>query len=314
MSSIVHVMVGVLRNELGEILLSKRSEDKHQGSLWEFPGGKLELGETPQEGLIRELQEEIGVVGTSFRQLIQITHHYADVSVLLDVYLVEAWQGDVESMEGQPIKWVASQELAHYEMPKANDAILKALELPDTYLITPPAYEDSEVFLKELEDTLKSGVRLLQYRVFGKDFCEQNTVLAVAYRLCQRYGAKLLLNGSLEGHEVDGLHLSSRQLYEYESRPIPSDQLLGASCHSLEDLSQAVKLQADFALLSPVLPTKSHPDAEPLGWDKFSEMAEVAQLPVYALGGMKPAFMQQAWQRGAQGISGIRGIWCSESI
>jgi 8-oxo-dGTP diphosphatase len=84
---------------------------------------------------------------------------------------------------------------------------------------------------------------------------------------------------------------------------------LAASCHDADDLKRAEDLGADFALLSPVLPTRSHPDAEPLGWERFAAMVDRANLPVYALGGMHPSMLSRAWQAGAQGVAGIRGLW-----
>ena len=125
-----------------------------------------------------------------------------------------------------------------------------------------------------------------------------------------------MLNGSLElaaAIGADGVHLNSRALYRHGERPVAAEQWLAASCHSVEDLTQAAALGADFALLSPVLPTRSHPDAEPLGWDRFARWADRSNIPVFALGGMQPDLLSTAWSHGAQGIAGIRGLWADES-
>ena len=84
---------------------------------------------------------------------------------------------------------------------------------------------------------------------------------------------------------------------------------LAASCHNAADLQQAQRIGADFAVLSPVLPTQSHPEATLLGWQSFAEQVAAATIPVYALGGMTMNQLPQAWQSGAQGIAGIRGLW-----
>ena len=84
---------------------------------------------------------------------------------------------------------------------------------------------------------------------------------------------------------------------------------MAASCHGAADLRRAERIGADFAVLSPVLPTASHPGAETLGWARFAELADAARIPVYALGGMNPGHLPQAWRCGAQGIAGIRGLW-----
>jgi 8-oxo-dGTP diphosphatase len=87
--------------------------------------------------------------------------------------------------------------------------------------------------------------------------------------------------------------------------------MLSASCHNEKDLQQAEKLGVDFCVLSPVLPTRSHPDATPLGWTVFKDLVEKVNVPVYALGGMSPEQEAKALESGAQGVAGIRGLWRS---
>ena len=107
---------------------------------------------------------------------------------------------------------------------------------------------------------------------------------------------------------ADGLHLASRNLVELRRRP-DEWSLVGASCHGAADLAWAAALGLDYALLSPVLPTASHPGAPPLGWERFAALAEEATLPVYALGGLGPGEVEQAIDHGAQGVAAIRGLW-----
>jgi len=87
--------------------------------------------------------------------------------------------------------------------------------------------------------------------------------------------------------------------------------MLSASCHNEIDLQQAEKLGVDFCVLSPVLPTRSHPDATPLGWTVFKDLVKKVNVPVYALGGMSPEQEAKALESGAQGVAGIRGLWRS---
>jgi 8-oxo-dGTP diphosphatase len=108
---------------------------------------------------------------------------------------------------------------------------------------------------------------------------------------------------------ADGVHLNGRRLASTGRRPLPADRLVAASCHGAADLRRAEGIGADFAVLSPVLPTASHPGATTLGWEGFAELADAARIPVYALGGMHPGLMDRAWGCGAQGIAGIRGLW-----
>ena len=107
---------------------------------------------------------------------------------------------------------------------------------------------------------------------------------------------------------ADGVHLSARQLSTLTRRPTDFDWVC-SSCHNEAELRQALALNLDFAVLSPVLPTPSHPDAQPLGWERFAALISQVTMPVYALGGMNPSLLETAWHAGAQGVAGIRGFW-----
>ncbi len=126
----------------------------------------------------------------------------------------------------------------------------------------------------------------------------------------QAHGAKLLLNADIAlAQEIgaDGVQLTAAQVASLNERPdVP---WCGASCHNAEELRRAEALGCDFALLSPVLPTKSHPGEPVLGWEKFAGCAAGAAIPVFALGGLTPVDMQVAWQHGAHGISLLRQAW-----
>jgi len=93
------------------------------------------------------------------------------------------------------------------------------------------------------------------------------------------------------------------------ARPVSDDCLVAASCHNRDELFHASVLGLDFAVLSPVQKTRSHPDASPLGWERFRDLVEAVDLPVYALGGMRMEDTPLAWEHGAQGIAGIGCLW-----
>lgn len=309
---LVQVVAAALVDGTGRVLLARRHPDSHQGGLWEFPGGKLEPGEAPAAGLARELHEELGVELRSHRPLIRVIHHYPDRSVLLDVHRVDAWDGEPHGREGQPLAWVAPRDLGDYPMPAADLPIVRALQLPDRYLITPPESGRPEAFLAALDDALGRGVRLVQLRLFDLTGEALQQVGRAAVELCHRRQAQLLLNGPPElaaAIGADGVHLNSRRLQACSTRPVAESMLLAASCHTAADLDRAERIGADLAVLSPVLPTRSHPDADPLGWPGFAALVERAALPVFALGGMHPGLLRTAWEHGAQGIAGIRGLW-----
>ena len=312
----VHVAAGVLVDEQGRVLIAQRHADTHQGGLWEFPGGKLQASEDPEVALARELHEELGVTIRAFRPLIRISHRYPDRSVVLYVYRVSAWEGVAEGIEDQPLAWADPDHLGAYAMPAADRPIVSALRLPERYVITPPRIDDAQRFLAQLDILLEQGVRLFQFRVFDAGSMDLSELFRQVDAHCRAANATLLCNAGAQAARnlgASGLHLSSRQLLACEMRP-QGFEWVAASCHCEEDLRQAERLELDFAVLSPVLPTRSHPDAEPLKWDGFARLAGDAHIPVYALGGMHAGMLEDAWRAGAQGIAGIRGFWDDAAI
>jgi len=310
MSDWIHVVAGVLRDAQGNILLAQRPVDKHLGGLWEFPGGKCEVNESAVDALSRELHEELGIAETSSRPLIQVRHDYGDKKIFLDVYLVTDWQGEPVGKEGQPLAWVSQNEMEQYDMPAADEPIIKALKLPTRYLITPPDLSVTEV-LDQLKVNLEKGERLFQWRLFGLNADDWSETLAQANALAASYDASIMVNASVDDqktYQLTSWHLNSRQLRELNERP-GGIVMLSASCHNEIDLQQAEKLGVDFCVLSPVLPTRSHPDATPLGWAVFKDLVKKVNVPVYALGGMSPKQEAKALESGAQGVAGIRGLW-----
>ena len=308
----IRVAVAVIQDAIGQVLISKRPEHVHQGGLWEFPGGKLEPGESFSQALKREIHEELGLEVKAHSPLIRLTHHYLDRVVLLDVYRVTEFTGHPEGREGQSLQWCSLEQLNDYPLLPADRPIVMAINLPTRYLITGPDPRDEEQFLSRLENSLVKGVRLIQLRaklLSQSEFC----VLAeAALRLCRKYGAQLLLNAAPELVEqvgADGVHLTSQRLSDLEKRPLGCNRLIGASCHSAIDLAKAAELELDFAVLSPVLPTRSHPNVQTLGWPQFAGLVDVARLPVYALGGMRHDMIGKSQCHGAQGIAGISGLW-----
>ncbi len=123
----VHVAVGVISDGGDKVLVARRADHLHQGGLWEFPGGKVEPGETVQQALQRELHEELAIRIDAIEPLLTIAHDYGDKSVLLDVWWVASFTGEPEGREGQPLRWAAIAELRALEFPAANRAIIDAL-------------------------------------------------------------------------------------------------------------------------------------------------------------------------------------------
>ncbi len=312
MSPPIEVAVAVIQDKTGRILLTKRPEHVHQGGLWEFPGGKLETGESVALALRREIAEELGIEVRAHQPLIRLTHHYSDKSVTLDVHRVLDYRGSPFGMEGQPLKWVSLEALQQCAMPRADAPIVKALRLPEQYLITGPDPHQNAVFLKKFDVVLSNGFPLIQLRA--------PTLDEVAFRLLAEEvlsrrkgsGSQVLLNCAPElalNLNADGVHLNSERLHSFSSRPVPKDKWLAASCHSLAQLQQAAKIEVDFVVLSPVCATTSHPSAVPLGWHNFINLVSDAPFPVFALGGLSPADIEQSRRSGGQGIAAIGSLW-----
>lgn len=318
----IQVAVGVVKNPEGKILISLRHADLHQGGLWEFPGGKIEPSETAEQALTRELKEELNITVTAATPLITVNHQYPDLSVQLNVFLVEQFLGEAKSCEGQPFKWVTLTELEHYAFPAANQPIITAARLPHYYAILADA--DEALLLPNLQKMLNRGVKLIQARLKNLPPAAVAKFVEQAYPLCKQQQALLLMNSAVEcPAAVDGIHLTSRDLMAL--RPCSGQPLrlgsgqaltarpgngkwLAASCHNLEQLQHAQNIGVDFVVLAPVLATQTHPGAASLGWEKFAELVAKVNLPVYALGGMTESSLITARQSGGQGIAAIRAF------
>lgn len=120
-------MVGVLRDQHGRILVAERPPGKHMAGHWEFPGGKLEAGEQPWAGLVRELEEELGIVARDGRPLICIEHTYPDRVVLLDTWLVTHFDGTPQGRDGQRLAWIAPEAALDHGLLAADRPIIEAL-------------------------------------------------------------------------------------------------------------------------------------------------------------------------------------------
>jgi 8-oxo-dGTP diphosphatase len=124
----VHVAVGVILDSQGRVLITRRAPQAHQGDLWEFPGGKVEEGESLFKALTRELREELGIVIGRTSALLEVHHDYGDKLVFLDVHLVWDYSGEARPLEHQPMAWVNPTELVRFAFPAANLPIVEALQ------------------------------------------------------------------------------------------------------------------------------------------------------------------------------------------
>ncbi|PKO46136.1 MAG: DNA mismatch repair protein MutT [Betaproteobacteria bacterium HGW-Betaproteobacteria-4] len=313
MTKIVEVAAAVmLRADGREFLLAQRPVGKVYAGYWEFPGGKVEPGESVREALIRELQEELGITVTACSPWLTRQFTYPHATVRLNFWRVTAWDGEIgitAPLEHAAVDWQKTGKPATVApILPANDPILKALSLPTTMAITNAEAEGTERQLERLEDVLKAGLRLIQVRDKGWPPAQRLWFAEAVCRLAHSHGALVVINDDdsiARQVGADGVHLSSGKLAACTQRP--DFAWVGASCHTAAEIVRAGELGFDYALLSPVLPTPSHPEAPGLGWPEFARQLAGNTLPVLALGGMKPELLAEAESHGAHGIALMRG-------
>jgi len=126
----LQIAVGIIRNSQNEIFITRRAADAHMANKLEFPGGKIESGETPEQALVRELQEETGITATRYARFETLAYQFPDRHITLWFFLVEGWEGEPWGKEGQPGYWIAQHELMAADFPPANEPVIKKLQQP----------------------------------------------------------------------------------------------------------------------------------------------------------------------------------------
>ncbi len=310
----VDVVVAVLIDRQGHYLLAQRPKDKVYAGYWEFPGGKVEPGETLRAALVREIREELGV---EIRDALPwITRHfdYPHARVRLHLFRVTQWAGQPQPLEDQQLAWQGLGCEPVSPMLPANAPILQALELPTVYGVTHAADMGEPAFLEALERAFYRGLRLVQLR-------EKDLPAELLHKLAEKvvhaaraWQARVLINGQVDVARAvgaAGVHLTAHQLAGLSARPdLP---LVAASCHGAEDLRRAEALGLDFVVLGPVAPTASHPDAVPLGFEALAHLVADCSVPVLGIGGLGLSDLEAAWRSGAHGIASMRAIWEGEA-
>lgn len=307
----VHVVAGVICDARGRILLARRTEGRDLAGLWEFPGGKVDPGETPEQALIRELREELDIEARVGEPVIAVPQQYPHKRLRLDVRRIAAWTGTLKGLDGQALVWVPEHKLASYAMPDADRPVVAALRDPPHYLITPEPGDDDARWLSTLRKALDAGVRRVQLRAYDTEPLRWRRLVERATAHARDAGAEVLVNGDVAMAAALGIgvHLRASQLNALSARPLPRPLPVIASCHSHEELARAQALDCDAAVLGPILATPSHPGEPGIGWERFVEMRERVAMPIYAIGGMTRGHVPLARSHGAQGIAAIRDLW-----
>jgi len=306
----VAVAAGVLLRADGAVLLGQRPQGKVYAGYWEFPGGKVEPGETAHAALERELHEELGIRVTGMHPWFVRTFTYPHARVRIRFFRVDGWEGEPHAREHAALAWQVPERFTVSPMLPANTPILRALQLPSEYAVSNAAAMGVDAFLAALERRLRDGLRLVQLRENSLPPASLRTLAATAAERCRAHGARLLVNGDVDlarAVGAAGVQLSAARVRALDARP--PVEWVGASCHDAAELARAAGLGADFVVLGPVQSTPTHPDARVLGWPRFAALAEEAELPVFAIGGLRRTDLARARAAGAHGIAMIRGAW-----
>jgi 8-oxo-dGTP diphosphatase len=329
---ITDVAVAVFIKPDGTFLLSSRPEGKPYPGYWEFPGGKIEAGESVRDALVRELIEELNVTITHATPWFTFMMHYTHATVRLHCWRVHAWHGhmngNMRGMEGQSFEWVRLNQMTVSPTLPGCVPIFKALSLPYVYAITNASEVGVESYLQHLRalwsKNASNGTPVLGFaseivpqmvqvreKNMSREACTSfaKSVIALARECEYSRDVKVLINSDIAvAHEVgaDGIHLTSAQLSTIKDRP--DFALVGASAHTRGEIERAAELKCDFVVMGPVQTTLTHPDQTPIGWARFAELAEAAPLPCYALGGLTIADLKIAIESGAHGVAMQRGL------
>lgn len=307
---ITEVAAAVILRKEGRFLLGQRAADTFYPGYWEFPGGKVEPGETPYQALCRELREELAIEVLAASPWIVREHVYEHAHVRLHFFRVTQWCGELRDHVHAALAWQAADALTVAPMLPANAPVLAALQLPPLYGVSHAGQIGIAAQLAALDRALAGGLKLVQLRESALPEGQRESFVSAAVPRCQQHGARVLVNGDAQlarACGADGLHLPARQLLALERRP--PFPLVATSCHDRQELEHAARLGCDFAVLGPVHQTASHPGETGMGWAAFAAQAAGLPLPVYAIGGLVPADLEAAYAAGAQGIAAIRGVW-----
>ena len=306
----VEVAVGVLIRPDGQFLLASRPEGKPYAGYWEFPGGKLEAGESVAQALARELHEELGIEIGPTHPWVTLIHDYPHALVRLHFHRVFEWSGEFESREGQSFGFFSLAERPDGPLLPATIPVLKWFGLPPVYAISSAQGLGAEAWLAAFERALAQGLKLIQVREPGWSEAAVGALLDRILPLAHAAGARVLVNsrhGEALARRADGMHLSARDLLAARARPAVSQ--VGASAHTREELEAAGRLACDFAVAGPVAATPSHPGQVGLGWERWAELVSAPPLPVYALGGLSQADLPRAQAAGGHGVALLSAAW-----
>ncbi len=303
---VVDVAVGVLRAPDGRVLLAQRKVGKDAAGFWELPGGQVEPGESGAQAAARELFEEVGVRVHELVPWRVYEHDFPAKRVRLHWFHVRRWSGEPKGREGQRVAWVDPTHPTVGPLMPSNELAFATLALPDLVAVARVNHAPGapEELLARIPSLVAEGVRLLIVRALELAPGQRVQLTRRLGQLRRGTGLRVVLSGTaLEARQAGacGLHSSAAALAGLMERP--PTRLWAVSAHNARDLERASALGADVALVSPVLPTASHPADQVLGWNGLQTLVAASPLPVYAQGGLEPGDIDAARAAGALGVA-----------
>jgi 8-oxo-dGTP diphosphatase len=313
-SDVIEVAASIVRMPDGRVLMAQRTSGQISAGFWELPGGKIDPGESAEHAAIRELDEEIGIRALAVRPWISYEHAFPLRRIRLHFFKVERWEGVPHGREGQRLAWIDPAMPSVAPLLPSVERVLAGLGLPALYAVCRISDRaDLEDLVEDVAVGVRRGLRLFQLRV---SHCSPDQRVVLARRLngiAAPAGARVLLVGSaLEARRAGlaGVHSTAEELRRLRERP--PVKLWLCSCHDEGDISRAIGLGADAAVVSPVLKSAAHPDRAALGWDGLKRLCARATLPLYAQGGLEASQWGAARSAGAVGVATTR--WHADSI
>jgi 8-oxo-dGTP diphosphatase len=302
--AVVRVAAAVILGSAGEVLLAQRPPGKAYAGYWEFPGGKLEPGETGYDALVRELREELGleVVDAAPWLVQRYTYPHADVE--LNFFRVFAFTGEPFGRDGQAFRWQTPGRFDVAPLLPANTAILRALELPPVYGVVPAATLAAPSSPTILRHALDQGLGLIRVDAAPGAATGARVAIERLVGLAAAAGARVLLGGT----EADaralgcaGVHWTATELRAATARP--ADLLVGATCAHAADIAHAGALGLDFVELGWAAAGAADAADAARGWAAFAQAVAATAVPVFAQGHLARTDLAFAQRQGAHGVA-----------
>jgi len=271
--------------------------------MYEFPGGKINDNESSKDALIREIQEELSITVTKSNKINKLTHKYQDLDVELHIFNIDDYEGQIKALERQKIKFFSLQQLNN-KVIDSTYRILKILRLPKYYIMTKSIHKN---IAHDLSNLNIYGDYFIRMR-FNNNPDSYDKMLREASIFCKKNNIRLIVDYPYKSNYYHtGIHYNSIDLHK---SCLQENDLLtrSASCHTQNDILKANELNLDFIILSPIVISRSS-SYEAIGWDVFNKLASIANMPVFALGGIQENHMDKCEINNGYGLAGISNFW-----